>query len=65
MKEELKSMLIGARQASRQLNRMQEADINRLLLHAADKVDAETAAILEANANDLSRMDSANPNTTG
>lgn len=61
MKEELKSMLIGARQASRQLNRMQEADINRLLLHAADKVDAETAAILEANANDLSRMDSANP----
>ncbi len=61
MKEELKSMLIGARQASRQLNRMQEADINRLLLHAADKVEAETAAILEANANDLSRMDSANP----
>ena len=54
-------MLVGAREASRLLNRLQEADINRLLLHAADKVEAATEKILEANAADLARMDSADP----
>lgn len=54
-------MLEAAREASRGLNRCQESDINRLLLSAADKVEAAIDKILAANATDLARMDKDNP----
>ena len=57
MNEDLRKMLEAAREASRGLNRCQEADINRLLLSAADKVEAAIDKILAANATDLARMD--------
>ena len=49
MNEDLRKMLEAAREASRRLNRCQEADINRLLLSAADKVEAAIDKILAAN----------------
>ena len=61
MNEDLRKMLEAAREASRGLNRCQEADINRLLLSAADKVEAAIDKILAANATDLARMDKDNP----
>ena len=61
MNEDLRKMLESAREASRRLNRCQEADINRLLLSAADKVEAAIDKILAANATDLARMDKDNP----
>lgn len=61
MNEDLRKMLEAAREASRRLNRCQEADINRLLLSAADKVEAAIDKILAANATDLARMDKDNP----
>lgn len=61
MNEDLRKMLESAREASRGLNRCQEADINRLLLSAADKVEAAIDKILAANATDLARMDKDNP----
>ena len=61
MNEDLRKMLEAAREASRGLNRCQEADINRLLLSAADKVEVAIDKILAANATDLARMDKDNP----
>ena len=61
MNEDLRKMLEAAREASRGLNRCQESDINRLLLSAADKVEAAIDKILAANATDLARMDKDNP----
>ena len=60
MNEDLRKMLEAAREASRGLNRCQEADINRLLLSAADKVEAAIDKILAANATDLAGREPAN-----
>ena len=41
MNEDLRKMLEAAREASRRLNRCQEADINRLLFSAVLDIDEE------------------------
>lgn len=61
MNEDLRIMLEGSREASRELNRRTAADIDRLLTHAADRIEAASEAILAANAADLAKMDPANP----
>ena len=50
-----------AREASRRLNLVSEQDKNALLLAVADRAEAQTDALLEANARDLAAMDPANP----
>ncbi|MBP5319233.1 MAG: glutamate-5-semialdehyde dehydrogenase [Paludibacteraceae bacterium] len=50
-----------AREASRRLNLVSEQDKNALLLAVADRAEAQTQALLEANARDLAAMDPANP----
>lgn len=54
-------LLDNARTASRQLNNRNAAQIDALLRTIADRIEAATPAILEANATDLRRMDPANP----
>ena len=61
MNDNLKTMLEGARRSSRMLNRMTDADINRVLLKAADAAVAATDSILAANAADLARMSKEDP----
>lgn len=61
MNEALKKMLEASRRASVFLNRMQEAEINRMLLRVADAAERATAEILAANEADLSRMNQTDP----
>ncbi|MBS7353115.1 MAG: gamma-glutamyl-phosphate reductase, partial [Muribaculaceae bacterium] len=61
MNDNLKTMLEGARRSSRMLNRLTDADINRVLLKAADAAVAATDSILAANAADLARMSKEDP----
>lgn len=61
MNDNLKTMLEGARRSSRMLNRLTDADINRVLLKAADAAVAATDSILAANAADLARMSKDDP----
>lgn len=61
MNEALKKMLEASRRASVFLNRMQEAEINRVLLRVADAAERATAEILAANEADLSRMNQTDP----
>ncbi|MGM9870010.1 MAG: glutamate-5-semialdehyde dehydrogenase [Sodaliphilus sp.] len=55
------SIFTEAKRASRQLNLLSEEKINAVLLHLADATEAAQAAILEANALDLAKMDPADP----
>lgn len=54
-------MLEAARRASVFLNRMREAEINRVLLRVADAAERAAAEILAANEADLSRMNQTDP----
>lgn len=54
-------ILEAARTASRKLALKPAAEIDRLLLDIADAIDARSAELLEANADDLRRMDPADP----
>ena len=50
-----------ARRASRQLLRLSDVKINKILQATADALVAATDDILAANAEDLARMDPENP----
>lgn len=58
---DITELLDGAKQASRSLLTMTDKDINSTLRDIADALLAESARILAANAQDLERMDPANP----
>ena len=58
---ELNETFRAVRRASRKLALMEEEQINAILRAVADEIDANTEAILKANAEDLARMDKANP----
>ncbi|MFI3317800.1 MAG: glutamate-5-semialdehyde dehydrogenase [Rikenellaceae bacterium] len=57
----LKPQFEGARVASRSLSLLPQAEIDALLLKVADRAEAETDKILEANAKDLVKMERENP----
>ena len=61
MDENVKKLLESAREASRSLNLLSDEKINRVLCRVADEAEANTDAILAANADDLARMDRSNP----
>ncbi len=61
MTEEIKNILEKAREASRTLNLLSDEKINNVLRRVADEAVASTDKILAANAEDLARMDKANP----
>ncbi|MDR2886130.1 MAG: glutamate-5-semialdehyde dehydrogenase [Rikenellaceae bacterium] len=50
-----------AREASRSLNMLSVAQIDRILRHLADAIPAHAEAIIAANKRDLSRMEPSNP----
>lgn len=58
---ELNETFRAVRRASRKLALMEEEQINAVLRGVADEIDADAEAILKANAEDLARMDKANP----
>lgn len=58
---ELNETFRAVRRASRKLALMEEEQINAILRGVADEIDADAEAILKANAEDLARMDKANP----
>ncbi|MBQ5352435.1 MAG: gamma-glutamyl-phosphate reductase, partial [Bacteroidaceae bacterium] len=57
----LSKLFESVREASTSLSELDDKRINEILLAVADEAVAQTPAILEANAKDLARMDSANP----
>lgn len=57
----LKEIFQNVKDASVELALLDNETINKVLLAVADKAIAETDSILEANKQDLSRMDSQNP----
>ena len=57
----LSKLFESVREASTSLSELDDKRINEILLAVADEAVAQTTAILEANAKDLSRMDPANP----
>lgn len=61
MNEALKTLLVNARTASRSLNRATRKEIDRTLRHVADAAEANMDKILAANADDLAKMDPADP----
>ena len=61
MNEALKTLLVNARTASRSLNRATREEIDRTLRHVADAAEANMEKILAANADDLAKMDPADP----
>ncbi|MBQ7180280.1 MAG: glutamate-5-semialdehyde dehydrogenase [Bacteroidaceae bacterium] len=52
---------LQVREAGRQLARLGEAEVNAILADLADETEQSTAALLAANARDLSRMDPSDP----
>jgi glutamate-5-semialdehyde dehydrogenase len=60
-KNSLSAIFERAHQAKLELNRMDDATINKVLEAVADEAVAQTAYILEENAKDLARMDPGNP----
>ena len=61
MKEMLTSLFRNARNASRELVAIEESVINAVLLDLADAIAAAAPSILEANRQDLERMDRSSP----
>lgn len=59
--ENLTEIFQKARQASRELNLIDEGKINEVLLKVADAAEAHIEDILAANREDLSRMDKSDP----
>jgi glutamate-5-semialdehyde dehydrogenase len=57
----MEELLKKSRAAARQLALADAATLNRVLMTLADRVDASIPALLEANAEDLSRMSTDNP----
>lgn len=57
----IEGLLIGAREAARKLNLLDDNRINEVLMAVADMAEAETGYILEENARDLAAMDKNNP----
>lgn len=61
MKSTILDRLATVRQASRELSGLDDSIINRTLNHLADMIPSRTGAILEANRQDLERMDPRDP----
>lgn len=61
MKETLTSLFRNARNASRELVAIEDSVINAVLLDLADAIPAAAPSILEANRQDLERMDRSSP----
>lgn len=59
--EQIQTTLAEARKASKQLNLLDHADINRILNALADATIEQSSYILAENRKDLDRMDPANP----
>ena len=57
----MNDLFIKAKEASKSLQLLTDAERNRVLLDAADTIVARQQEILEANRSDLSRMDQDNP----
>ena len=57
----VKEILVSAREASRKLNLKQPQEIDDLLLRLADNTVKRTDEILDANRQDLARMNQSNP----
>jgi len=61
MKSTILDRLGAVRQASREISGLDDSTINRTLNHLADMIPARTEALLEANRQDLERMDPGDP----
>ena len=61
MTQEIKNILVAAREASRKVNLLDESTINKVLCRVADAAVTNCEKILTANAEDLARMDKNDP----